>query len=165
MTSQNNKQNPLTMALIFGVICLGVGISHFMFSNCKTTLTCDRLNQYSGTCQIIHKKFIGSEAIVFPITELKEAYVEEDFDDNGYIYAVILKTDKGEMKLHDSYTFDKNEKDVLAQQINNFIKNTAVKDLKVEQEENTGVNVLAGAFMFFGIVFLIIGGSSFLPRN
>lgn len=153
--------NPIFL-FFFGLLFGCIGVAVILFFACKTTMTCVRISADDGACKLVHEKILGTDTVDIPLNHIHEAYVDEHSTEDGYTYAVMLVTEKGEINMHNAYSSGREEKAHSVSEINTFIRDKALKDLVVYQDDRWLIYLIGGIFtlvgfgMTIGSVFSII---------
>lgn len=106
----------------------------------KATLTCTRTESPPGKCQLVRSRFVGPEAIEFPLNDLQSATLESESrylnrQAGKKVYSrVLLNTKTGSINLTVDDLENGAEQEKIATQINTFIKSPTQPFLKVQQK-------------------------------
>jgi hypothetical protein len=90
------------------------------------------------------------------------ASVGESCDSDGCTYRVDLSTAEGPVGLSGFYSSGRGSKELLAQQINDYVAETEVKTLEVQTEGTGWIVVFTAIFVFAGLAMLLAAPLSIL---
>lgn len=127
------------------------GLVVMVLSGELATLTCQRVEQTQGSCQLVTSGLLGSDEITIPLNQLQNAKLELiSGPRGGGGYRVVLLTDDGEIPFISAWNPSVQEKQKKADLINAFIGNPRETSLRVQQDERWSAYSVGG--------FLILGG-------
>lgn len=142
---------------IIGVIFAFVGLSIIAFLGKETIMTCSRFANLDGVCAIKETGILGVDIKKIPLKSLHGAEVESSTDSEGdTTYRVILKTNRGNIDFSSYSSSGYSEKEYIASNINNFVKNTSQQTVTVEQDERIFIYLFGGVFALLGLIIVLL---------
>lgn len=151
------QSNVLFMRLAGGVF-LGLGL--LLISSGKlTTLTCNRANSTTSSCQLISSGLLGSLVKETRIIELRGAKVKDNpVDDDAY--RVILLTKTGEVLFTSSDSGNDKYAKTVASNINAFVQEVKKNSLTIHHDERGLYLPMGGLIATFGLASLAFSGKT-----
>lgn len=126
-----------TMFLIVGLFLIAEGFQ-------THSLVCNRTGKAFDTCEISHFTFFETTVKQFPLSQLKEARIEQSV--KSKITVCYLVTEKEVLKFGSISSNYAQEKQEWASKINTFVQNP--KQLSLSVKEPPGYSII-----FYGIIF------------
>lgn len=148
------QANPLVL-FFMGVTFTIVGAAIVLFFACKTTLICERTATDQGICTLTQDKIWGDTERKIDISDILGAYVEERHSEDGTTYCVILETSTGEIDFSNAYSSGHSDKNQIASQINNFVKDKSQNNLYLEQDDRWLIFLIGGIFFIAGVGMIL----------
>lgn len=133
--------------LILAVVFVGVGLLFLYLLGQQTTLICTRTDDleqctlrtsWLNLVQLNHRAVEG----------IRSAWVEEQCDDDGCTYRVVMRTEQGEIPLGQAFSSGKASKQKKADQINAFAS---------QQRNDVKVSEGGGGWSLIPVIFVILG--------
>ncbi len=143
---------------MFGGIFAIAGLLPSLFTG-KTSLTCDRLPNGSGTCEILHSTLWQTRRQTFPLEDLQGTEVVSNPSSEGNTtYQVVLLLPEKSIPLSDfSSSDDRTHHQEQADRINQFVQDSTQSNLAIAEDLFSlfGLMVIP-SILFSGIGLLII---------
>ncbi len=140
-------------SLLFSLTFIAVGLMSIILFGKVTNLDCNRYQKNQITCQLESSGLLGKK-----LTEIKQIQGSEvkrrRSDDGDYTYRVLIKYENGETPLTDYYSSGRSEKYEQVEQINSFINNPEIPNLKVKNDKRWLAYPLGGIFIVIGVITL-----------
>lgn len=137
---------------IFGIFFASLGLFLLVTLGKVTTLTCTRTEPTN--CQLVASGLLGSQSKQIPLNTLQGAKVEETSDSDGSTYRVIILTSSGNVPFT-SYLSSLKDKQTIASDIEDFVKNPQMTSLKQEQDDRFWIYLIGGTFVIAGSLVLL----------
>jgi hypothetical protein len=132
-----------------GFLFIGVGLATMYFIGRVNTLTCSRDITNNQTCALITTWMGLTELSVRPLPQLTSAYVQDNCDEDGCTYRVMLSTRFGDLPLTSIYSSGKVDKQQKAEQVRLFLQDNSQAELKISEG--------GGLFILFPLIFIGMG--------
>lgn len=145
------QDNVLFMRLAGGVF-LGLGLL-LMSSGKLTTLSCNRLNSTTSSCQLVSSGLLGPLVKETRLIELRGAKVEDNPVDND-AYRVILLTEKGKVLFTSSDSGNDEYAKATASNINSFVQEVEKNSLIIHHDERALYLPMGSLIVTFGLLSL-----------
>jgi hypothetical protein len=134
--------------LFLSIVFVGLGLLFSYIMGIVTTLECSRPE--SGQVCNLERSWMGLVKLTDrPLRQVQSAWVEENCDDDGCTYRVVLETDQGQLPLGTAYSSGSSSKQEQADQVNAFVKNSSISQVNVQAG--------GGLWMVIPLIFLVIG--------
>lgn len=133
--------------LILAVVFVGMGLFFTYLLGQRATLVCTR----TGTMEqcTLHTSWMSLVGLNHrPIEGIRSASVEENCDDDGCTYRVVMHTEQGEIPLGQAFSSGKASKQQKAEQINAFAN---------QQRHELNISEGGGGWILIPLVFMILG--------
>ena len=166
----NKKFGDWIIICFIGLCVIIFALYTFLFGTSITRMTCERLENNSGTCILTEDMLMKDLQKKIPINTIKKAYVKETILKEKVFnkkkeeyetkinksYKVILECDSNDVPLRKkSYTLN-NQKQVV-DDINNFIVNKDIKKLEVQLDDKENNIYILGIVILVGIYIILRG--------
>lgn len=150
------------MLFFMGFMFVGAGLLCLYLFGQVYTLTCRRLQSENPTC-IREALWMGKVSLGESTFEgVSGARVGESCDADGCTYRVYLSTAQGSVPFSGFSSSGRDNKVLLAQQINEYVAETEVKTLEVETEDPWWIVIFTAIFVFAGLCMLLAAPLSVL---
>jgi hypothetical protein len=134
--------------LFLSIVFVGMGLLFSYIVGIVTTLECAR-PESGQTCNL-ERSWMGLVKLTDrPLRQVHSAWVEENCDDDGCTYRVMLETDQGQLPLGTAYSSGSRSKEDKADLVNAFVKDSSISRVKVQDG--------GGLWLFIPLLFIIIG--------
>jgi hypothetical protein len=157
-------QLPLFL-ILFGSVYIACGcLSGFIFGQ-TITLNCTRSEPNQVQCSQ-QRRWAGLVPLgEDSIRNLQGAEVEDDCDEDGCMYRVLLKTTDGPAPLTSVYSSGLTPQEETAERINGFVQDREQNSLTVEDNSGLWGILFALIFSSVGLVIAGIGGFNAIRRQ
>ncbi|MBE9118305.1 hypothetical protein IQ249_20645 [Lusitaniella coriacea LEGE 07157] len=157
MKNRGSPQEILLVWLLTALVVLSASIHWEFFGFHETSITCRRLNDNLGHCEIANLSLIKEKKTKkISINKMRFAEVKTDllksiFNDGYRVKKLVIKTWVGKLYIaNNRYSFNRNKIFEIANKINAFINNKNQKYLKIEYGDLWEVSLYN--LMFLGVV-------------
>lgn len=133
--------------LILSVLFVGAGLFFLYLLGQQTTLICTRTGAMEQ-CTLQTSWMNLVQLNHHAIEDIRSAWVENQCDDDGCTYRVVIRTDRGEIPLGQAFSSGMASKEHNAEQINAFAS---------QQRNELKVSEGGGGWILIPIVFTILG--------
>jgi hypothetical protein len=146
-------------SILFGLVFMVLGIFFMFIFGQVAELSCTKTAAGETECSKV-VKFLG--VIPLSSSEFRDVYraeVEENCDDDGCSYRVVLTSIDGERPLTSYYSSGWDSKQELAGRINAFIgSNVSGGTLSIQENSGLWASLLSLVFLLVGLYQLILKG-------
>lgn len=163
MVNIRNNSNFGCGPFIIGTIFVIIGVCLMIFLPCLTTMTCQRVND-SGVCVLTNGSLTNTNSRTIKIDNIVKAYVEEDWDDDGATYCMVIETKSGNVEFSPMYTSGSTEKYELANKMNKFLYDKEQKVVELVQDDRLFLYLFAGVFGGVGFIVAFVAFIQLLKK-
>jgi hypothetical protein len=137
---------------IVGITFMLVGLTAIAAPEQVTTFTCDRQSPNQGSCELVHSSLLWSDAMTIPLENLQEAKIQVNESQTNDSSRIVLVTTQAEIPLMTDSSANLQEQEIRVNTVNNFIRDSSQKHLKIEEDNRLFAYIFGGLFLFAGVV-------------
>lgn len=121
-----------------------------------STLTCQRVESTSGSCELVESGLLRSDVKNIPLGTLQNVNLDIRTNHDGdETYRVVLLTEMGELPFTSHYNSDPTQQESIVSDINTFLENPNQTSLRIQQDERW-FSYLFGSLIIAVGLFVIV---------
>lgn len=153
--TQLRIQHRPVLLWVLGGILTALGLMVINFEK-MSTLTCQRAESTSGSCQLVESGLLGSEETEIPLNTLQNVKVDLRTNHDGNdTYRVVFLTKRGEFPFTSYYSSDTTQQESITSDIKTFIENPNQTSLRIQQDDRL-FSYLFGSLIIGVGIFVIV---------
>lgn len=137
---------------IIGMTFTIVGLMAIVGPEQVTTLTCDRVSQNQGSCELVHSSLLFSDDLTIPLENVQEAKIQVNQSAANESSRIVLVTTNAQIPLMTDYSSDLEQQKMRVNTVNNFLQNRTQQNMILTEDSRLFSYIFGGAFLLAGLV-------------
>jgi hypothetical protein len=147
-----------TKNILYGVLIIIVGLVFVYIFGKVTDMTCSHPEPAVTRC-VVEEQLLGVMTVSQKtFSDVNNAKVQSNCDDDGCTYRVALTTTSGQEPLTGYYTSGLPAKENTASQINSYISTGSEEELVINENSGLFAALFSSAFVLLGLYMIIVKG-------